>query len=815
MRSRVKAPSVVSTSIGAVCPAFVVGAPTDRASRGSDQGSGASRIGLGVSVGAALTLLLLLLTLGAGASTASAADCSNEIRRQEQGVSALALPNCRAYEMVSPKTFPQQWLDGGSRGATASVDGNSYAYFEFYPGTFVDNSSLFYYSKRGAGGWEPTPAAPQQSTGAFYNYECDPQLFYTPDLSRNVAQLGYHFWLYSDRAGCKTNEGILDPRENREWQNVFLHDNASDDYELASVYPDGAAPSNSPFQAASADLGTVIFAAATGDVTADAPSGLNYYVYSEGTVRLLGYMPDGTPFEGSEFHEVNASEPLNGIESSLRLNATAVGALPYSLIGGLGIAQDEGMAYLRHTVSRDGSKAFFYAGGNLYVRLNPGEPQSAVLAGVCTEPAKACTVQLDESQGPGSSGGGRMSFASADGNRAFFTSDSKLTSDSTAEAGKEDLYEFDLETGDLTDLTVSAEPANVQNVTWVSDDGEYVYFVAQGALAPGASAGECALYSATNFCNLYVAHDGEIDYVAALPLDDARNWGYERNSVTDAMFRSAYGIGTMQSSPDGTQFGFTTSADLTAYESGGLSQIYLYDAVTETTDCVSCPAVGEPTNGVPVGTFSPLRGDGSQAVSNGVRQILDNGRVFFDSSDPLVPADTAGKIDAYMYEGGDRFLLSGGKGDNAAHFQDATPDGDNVFIVTAEPLLPSDNDGASSIYDVRVDGGFPEPPPLPGCEGEACRGAATQSGGAGAAGTAGFQGPGNQVQKHKRDCASISKRAKRLSKQAKGLRRQARKAASPEKSKALSKKAAKLAKKSQKVSKSARDCRRANRGGGK
>ena len=800
MRTHVKAPFDVSAATGAVSPETAVGPVA----------------WLGIPAAVSAALLSVLLTLVLGASPAAAANCPNEIRRQEQGVTALSLPNCRAYEMVSPKTFPQQWLTGTSRGATASVDGNSYAYFEFYPGTYVDSSGLYYYSKRGAAGWESRPDSPQQDTGAFYSYECDPQLFYSADLSKNILQVGYHNWLYADRAGCKLNQGVLDPRESRGYRNLFLHDVAGGGYDLVSVYPEGATPSNNDFQAASPDLGTVVFSAVGGNVTPDDPSGLNYYIYSHGTVRLLGYLPDGTPFEGSQFHFVGDSNKLNGLEEEVRLNAKAVGAIGYPVYGGFSIPGDEGLAYLRHTVSNDGSKVFFYAGGNLYVRLNPGEPQSAVLGGICTEPEKACTVQIDVSQGPGPSGEGRMSFASADGSRVFFTSDSKLTADSTAEAGKEDLYEYDLQTGDLADLTISVEPANVQNVVWASNDGEYVYFVAQAALAPGASPAECATYTPTGFCNLYVAHDGQVDYIAALPLDDARAWGYNRNETNNVIARSGDGIGTMHSSPNGVYFGFRSSADLTAYESGGKEQLYLYDAATGSTGCVSCPAVGEPTNGLADDSYFPaVRDDGAQSVAGSVRNILDNGRIFFDTEDALVPADTAGKRDVYMYENGQRYLLSGGLGDNGAHFQDASPGGDNVFIVTAEPLLPFDTDGASSIYDARVGGGFPEPPPLPGCEGEACRGAATQPGGTGATGTAGFRGPGNQPQGHRRDCGSNSKRAQGLSKKAKKLRRRARNANHPGAARALSKKAAKLAKTGQKVSKSARKCRRVNRGGGK
>ena len=44
-----------------------------------------------------------------------------------------------------------------------------------------------------------------------------------------------------------------------------------------------------------------------------------------------------------------------------------------------------------------------------------------------------------------------------------------------------------------------------------------------------------------------------------------------------------------------------------------------------------------------------------------------------------------------------------------------------MFDLYLEQLTPSDTDSAGDIYDVRVDGGFPPPPPRPvECEGDAC-----------------------------------------------------------------------------------------------
>jgi hypothetical protein len=105
----------------------------------------------------------------------------------------------------------------------------------------------------------------------------------------------------------------------------------------------------------------------------------------------------------------------------------------------------------------------------------------------CTEPAKACSVRIDLPEGgSGSAGGGQFQWANAETTKIFFTDVEKLTADSTAQAGKPDLYEYDLEKPQgqrLTDLTANAgEPAEVLGVAGASDDGSYLYFAAQGVL---------------------------------------------------------------------------------------------------------------------------------------------------------------------------------------------------------------------------------------------------------------------------------------------------------------------------------------------
>ncbi len=83
--------------------------------------------------------------------------------------------------------------------------------------------------------------------------------------------------------------------------------------------------------------------------------------------------------------------------------------------------------------------------------------------------------------------------ASSDGSRVFFT-----------ESG--DLYEF--EAGHSLPVALTIGAGIVGLVIGASEDGSYVYFVANRALAAaGAVTGECVAKVETT-CDLYVVHSG-------------------------------------------------------------------------------------------------------------------------------------------------------------------------------------------------------------------------------------------------------------------------------------------------------------------
>jgi hypothetical protein len=344
-----------------------------------------------------------------------------------------------------------------------------------------------------------------------------------------------------------------------------------------------------------------------------------------------------------------------------------------------------------HAVSDDGSRVFFTELGNLYVRED-------------ADTASARTVLV--------AGGGAFWGASSNGETAFFT-----------DGG--DLFAFDVATGVAHDLTLDSDPggAGVQGVLGASDDGAYVYFVANGRLAPGVSAGNCGGQGEEGSCGLYVAHGGHIALVGMLSQGDQDDWaGYT-------------GARASRVSGDGRHVVFMSSASLTGYDNHDAasgnpdSEVYEYSAPTAAEEergevgrlvCVSC----NPSGGRPVGSSRSPGGTPYEQLATQYQSRVvseDGSRVFFDSNDALVPQDTDGVQDVYEYEAGHVYLISGGTGIYDSQFVDASASGDDVFFITGTSLVPQDS-GSVDLYDARVGGGAPALLAPAACSGTGCQG---------------------------------------------------------------------------------------------
>jgi len=655
----------------------------------------------GVFVGAAVIALALILTQ---AGPATAAGCPNEAIRVEQGAAALALPECRAYELVSPGSTPSVDSSGSVRfGAKAANDGNGVAYFSYYPFEGSPSSGWFFRARRDGSGWLQETMSPQVLPGAATKVICEAtELNYSEDLSASVLRIGREIKQeYPGNSFCPQPQNELVPGESQGFANLLRQGAPGAPYELVNRTPAGATPANAQFQDASDDLGHIVFGEKA-QLTPEAPSGYNLYLWVNGALRLVSFLPDGSPVHGD----------LAG--ATQHLDATT------GTTGGT----FTGTAPITNAVSSDGERIFFYAGGNLYLRKNAGRPPTA--PGSCSqaEPERACTLQIDISHGAGNSGGGIFQYASADGRRVFFTDESQLTFPSSAAAGKPALYEYDVESRTLADRTLAtAGAADVRGFSGAAKDGSRLYFVAKGVLtATQANAhGEVAQPGQPN---LYLLEGTALTFVAVLAqASDRGAWSYELSPQPGGP-PEAPGAGgstlATRTSPNGRFFAFNSSRGL-AGGPAGTKQIFIYDALSRELACASCPSGAGPSR--PSELPPPIATTEAEAPGYLPRGLTDEGQLFFTTAQALLPADTDQVGDVYEYRAGELHLISDGASAGPSFFFDASEGANDVFFATSDALVRSDTDNALNLYDARVDGGFVEPPaPVPPCAaGELCR----------------------------------------------------------------------------------------------
>lgn len=365
------------------------------------------------------------------------------------------------------------------------------------------------------------------------------------------------------------------------------------------------------------------------------------------------------------------------------------GGLSAATEGGV-VSTGEGHQLARGAISSDGNRVFFQSvSERLFMRdMEQGE-----------------SVWLDgpEEGARGSRGGsGEVASyqdASSSGEQVLFEDAARLTVGATANEGEPDLYMCETVTsvderscaakGDLKDLTIDANPGEAADVLGAvigsSEDGSYVYFVANGVLSnhgtavAGATHGDCgepsgSLPTATLSCNLYMSHNGVITLVAVLSNRDFPDWeaGAPPHSDLSAL--------TARVSPNGRFLAFMSQRSLTGFDNRDATsgvpdeEVFMYDASSGRTVCASC----NPSSARPAGVLDPKFGSNElpvlvdrphvwaeQWLAGSIpgwtaaqvhvawyqsRYLSNEGRLFFNSSVGLVPKDTNGQQDVYEFE---------------------------------------------------------------------------------------------------------------------------------------------------------------------
>ena len=370
------------------------------------------------------------------------------------------------------------------------------------------------------------------------------------------------------------------------------------------------------------------------------------------------------------------------------------------------IAQDKGgsQEFIQiPAISRNGSHILMtteggFFGTHMYMRVND-------------------SVTYDIANG----GRGNLIGMTADGSKVFFSSRENITPDDT-DSFSTDIYMWEEATDKVTRLSQGNGAGNAENCEqaegyacsaiplkterpelddMVSSQSGDVYFFSPEQLDPNNP-------GVFNEKNLYVYHEGKIEYVAT--------------------FDPGTTVNRLQISPDGQHAAFLTAAKLTSYDNHGWREMYKFDPGTGVVQCVSCNPTGAPpvvrpplaegqfTENSPQSAKEP---SGNVMASQSGRFMSDDGRVAFTTSDPLVEADTNGISDVYEFVNGHAQLISSGTAQLDkfpgslffpalyAGLEAVSVDGTDIYFSTLDTLAPGDVNGEFvKFYDARSGGGF-------------------------------------------------------------------------------------------------------------
>jgi hypothetical protein len=698
-------------------------------------GGGSLWVGVGAAGWASLILLLLTfvcMNLGGGAFAASAhaEGCPNEQLREQDGY-ALALPDCRSYEQVSPvdKNFTDA---AGFPGLVQSApSGEAVTFFSIapFPGVMSAASIPTYLSTRNDGGWSTQGLAPAAKPPTAGGSEEGLTESLTEDLSAALI-------LVEPGLEAGLAPGVYS----------YLRDSATGFFRLLG-------PGAARFAEAAVGDSRIIFESSEQLLSEASPGVVNLYEWNGSKapgqeLSLAGILPDDkAPAEGS-------------------LAGPGGPALGEEVMGGA-----TGKFYTQDTISADGSRIFFSDGGTgrIYMR----------------EPEAERTI-------PVSAGPAYWRAATADGSMVFYTEGEDLYRFNVDRFEASTKPESEALAEAREALTSGA--AGVLGMLGIAtENGSYVYFVATGVLADNENAyKEIAQASKTN---LYEWHDGKTVFIVRLDtkgLDPADWRGFLSIGESQG---SAQGEKSSRVTPDGTTALFASQARLTGYDNAEHDELYLYEASSDKLICVSCNPDGAPAtsetylaSNVELSSKPGARAFLTRNLSN------DSNRVFFQTQEALLPRDTNEQTDVYEWEregaggvdgcssssatfsassGGCLYLISTGEIDDPSYFGDASANGDDVFFFTRQSLVGQDQDDNVDLYDARVEGGIAaqNPPPPVSCTGEGCLGPAVDPSPVfEAPSSTTFAGVGNPTLQ-----PDIKPRAQKLGRALKACRKQARK----------------------------------------
>jgi hypothetical protein len=579
---------------------------------GSTLGSGTRRGRIGL---ACLCVLGLAAFLGSSAPSAGAQACPNETFRQ--GPSAN-LPDCRAYEMVTPPdmegTEPGlEWGDAAS-GPLAAANGNGVTWSAF--GTFGESATSngatnSFLSRRGAGQWGTEQISPPFSPALAISLTVSEA--FTPNFEKAVSFNG----------GV---EPPLTPDASAGTSNLYLRDNGNGTFRLVSVGLGAALGyTEERTKGMSADAGHVVFLQtdhhemAGSNCAPPASTILCDWNAATGTVSLIGISPSGEVLEDSQVSVAGPEWARNVSADGSRIFFKGGGA------GGAGecgicvrindattqLVSDEGTFWF---ASSDGSLAYITEGEDLMLYNTAADELSAPLAG--------------EVQG--------VLGTSDDGSRAYLVSKEALAPGATG--GENNLYLWSQGGGFQFIATGNTSTAFTDNYrqsrnpnSRVTPDGMHLAFIADNSLTGYPHAGTPEVY-------LYSAATGELVCASCNPSGEPEPGGSGGSievgggapgpDLEDRLRRNL--------SDDGARLFFNTDEALVPRDTNGLPDAYEYDAASGQVALITTGTAAKESAGLSTGATVGFA-DASPSGDD----------VLFQTRQPLVGIAQAGVMNIY------------------------------------------------------------------------------------------------------------------------------------------------------------------------
>ena len=672
--------------------------------------------------------------------------CPNSQVRQE--TRSNHLPDCRAYELVSP-SFAQGAVIMPGSGPTSGVATNparlmygvNFGLFAEETGEGMNSINDLYVSTRTDGGWTQRYIGLPATQGIFMG---GPVGGFVPSADQGVnpvnAQRGTQGSPSLDRVinynwGFPGHSKLRSPGSN----GPYVWDTATGT--LLERWPTNLAETPGAehfvgFPQASADL--------------------SHFVFSSNVVFAAGGEASGGELECCGLYTLAQVWP----EASVYDNDIATGSVVLASRTKAGVPF-QGRVF---DISADGSHILMTRGATLDPTTNgrpaPLEPKEAIIGAQIPGPLY---LRVDDSQTYEIAPGHQIQYAggTTDGATVYLTSDEQLTPDD--HDSSRDLFVWhQSDPNSLTRISIGdhgnagntdecspndESPAEISEDPladhWIAACGVSVVPANNAFAVPGYVRGAADSRTGNGHSdNAIASANGDIYLESPEQLLGSKGEPNERNLYLYrngtlrfvATLRANAPIVRMQVTSDGRYMALVTDSRLTDYQGGGM---YRYDAEAGRIACASCRPDGQPSASPTLPTkggtfFSPVR-----TSKNGLF-LINDGRVFFSTTDPLVPRDSNHGEDVYEFTEGKAQLITTGigspletyiGGQTSPGLVSVSANGNDVYFATIDTLVTQDHNGAQiKVYDARTGGGFPAEREEPKCTAaDECHGPTTDA----------------------------------------------------------------------------------------